>query len=81
MSTLFTAVSVEQQETVAGGQIVVVPDTTATTFANFASNMTGFRNTYSVGHTGVVSDTTYVNNNTASSLEQSFGQTYFTYPV
>ncbi|QEI42556.1 hypothetical protein BMF77_03166 [Dolichospermum sp. UHCC 0315A] len=78
MSNLFTAVSVEQQETVAGG-VVVVPDTSAREILTFNYNGTGFRSTSSAGINGPVTDTIYTNLSVNSAVDKSVFQTYFGY--
>jgi len=81
MSTLFTAVSVEQQEIVAGGAIVVVPDNTGREIINYGVNQTMVTSENFAGLQGTWSKTTYANNNVTSNLDKSFTLTYFAYPV
>ena len=81
MSTLFTAVSVEQQETVAGGAIVVVPDNTGREIINYGLNQTMVTSENFAGLQGVGSKTTYANNNVTSNLDKLFTLGYSSYLV
>ena len=80
MSTLFTAVSIEQQETVAGG-VVVVPDTSADESLSYNLNGTAYKSTSVVGINGAATETIYTNLNVNSALDKSVTQTYFPYTV
>jgi hypothetical protein len=75
MSNLFTAVSVEQQEIVAGG-IVAVPNLLITKDVTYNFNGTDIDNTVSAGFFGAFADVDYKNINVGSTASDLVEQLY-----
>ncbi len=80
MANLFTAVSAEQQEIVAGGQIVVVPDLDIEKAAYYNYNTSDITNDVFAGLLGSGATVEYDNINVGSSADDSLEQTYYVYP-
>jgi hypothetical protein len=78
MSNLFTAVSAEQQEIVAGG-IVVVPDLSITKDVTYNFNNTSLTNNVSAGFLGASATVDYDNLNVGSTASDTVDQIYFSY--
>jgi hypothetical protein len=78
MSNLFTAVSVEQQEVVSGG-IVVVPDLSIAKDTSYNFNGSYLTNSVFSGFYGASADIEYSNFNVGSTASDSLDQIYFSY--